>query len=54
MQVAKWMALPPNAPAEFVRAYRQAFAQIVKATKFKAKALNVIGAGFPIATDEEM
>jgi hypothetical protein len=54
VQIGKWMALPPDTPAQFVSAYRQAFAQIAKDRQFIAAASNVLGEDFPIATGEEM
>lgn len=53
-QVGKWVALPPDTPAEFVDAYRRAFSQLVKDKQFMAEAPATLGEGFTTATGEEM
>lgn len=53
-RIGKWVALPPNTPPDIVAAYRKAFLEMVKDKEFNAEALRILGAGFTVATGQEM
>jgi tripartite-type tricarboxylate transporter receptor subunit TctC len=53
-QIGKWLALPPNTPAEIVAVYRQAFAKITEDTRFQAEASKILGEDFTTISGEEM
>jgi tripartite-type tricarboxylate transporter receptor subunit TctC len=53
-QVNKWFALPPNTPAEHVKAYRTAYQKIMQDPKFRQMALNEVGENFTPLTGEQI
>jgi tripartite-type tricarboxylate transporter receptor subunit TctC len=53
-QVNKWLALPPNTPAEHVKAYRTAYQKIMRDPKFRQMALNEVGENFTPLTGEQI
>jgi tripartite-type tricarboxylate transporter receptor subunit TctC len=53
-QIGKWLALPPDTPAEIVAVYRQAFAKITEDTRFQAEASRILGEDFTTISGDDM
>lgn len=53
-QVNKWFALPPATPAAHVKAYRDAYKQVVADPKFRRMAANEVGDNFTPLSGEQI
>jgi hypothetical protein len=53
-RIGKWVALPPNTPADIVAAYRKAFLEMTADKEFEIEAARILGEGYTVASGEEM